>query len=1217
MQTAIQTHASPDHLQKKQTIATTGNFITDKHATDTLGWTLRHVLMPHVEDSAFDQIHRPAKVALSNLLRDSQFVALRRELGLPSRALFLVNEAGRLHFSYRNVVSSDDNPGICYVSPQNITSNVTQLTGFPEALSLLANMAKLSGGWVTTGEEILVGQWLTYHGLPLPENETEVRGLLDLLNFSTLPAAPRYANYWQVLDAPDESPFKLDETNRAIIRQVTAELTGGDRSLVALFGAHLILESTSADGRQTSTGYRLQRLLELAVWTSDHAHAYLEALNGYPENGERKPAPELVEQLLIAAMLLDIDPTLDIAKTDFAGFDLYSSGYVRLQPRQVRSYLEQHLVDKLGIDPLFAPLVAELVLGGMAPEYLFSDWPAEVRIGTPAWVVGSQAVHFSESLIPGVSRVTTYQHLLGFSQSTMTTPPLQALQASTSVDPVITWALMNRLIARDSAGNVSRQSIEFATDEYRNYIDKILDAATALTRPLPHRRPLALKELQSQVPDCDPDELLVKVRGSGGGGGAKVSVLDLYLGDELHTGDWNRSRGASIYESYPKLANLYPAEDLYYEAVSGHFTGITQALQSNIEVALSQLHPSTASFMEYAELDVYGIHEYEWKSPSISTHPGVVVPGGARVGNLGRYGVILCARANSEVRCFELFPLRMNCRYNTKLTKFLGPLVLQDFAGIESLGNHKNIGAAPVDVRAYLQNRAPEDVQSKLLLRRIGHFAARTEASDPATPAPCFRSPRKEAIGELVAREVPYLTESEIRQLGLDLTERERAIEKTEAIFDTVLNLIIPFKECVQGLSSGDPKKQGPAILDCVVDVAALFVSFAAAPIKIANLSSKAAVVARKLLAASRVLASTTLAFFNPLDGPILLLKGSGRLLGRGAGKLSGVAISASRQARQQLRHLTGANSYDLLRAIDHTGAASRIRMSLDCVAHARALFKSDLIENAEHVLKYLHADDINRLGNIPEQELSHLFENALTDIALKSDAVTALKRVLEPRVVDSLIKQQAKKYSLANLHQFKDPAVLPELFETTLQIEYRNLQFMQPYQTNLLTRDLGKAPFDSIMDEVKFNPGGLRDDTDRATAWILNASSSRNELESLKKLLAEYSANSKPLNDPAIYTELHRKIVPGAVDGFRSPVSEARYPTNVSGAALLEQHVKLLDPANEQFGKQMLGALLGYHSFVDGNGRTARAIYAISELRKGRFNALGKATEDALSGLN
>jgi fido (protein-threonine AMPylation protein) len=150
----------------------------------------------------------------------------------------------------------------------------------------------------------------------------------------------------------------------------------------------------------------------------------------------------------------------------------------------------------------------------------------------------------------------------------------------------------------------------------------------------------------------------------------------------------------------------------------------------------------------------------------------------------------------------------------------------------------------------------------------------------------------------------------------------------------------------------------------------------------------------------------------------------------------------------------------------------------------------------------------------------------------------------------------------------------------------------------------------------VSFNPDRLTDNADRAAAWILKASSSRNEVDNIRTLLREFSGNGKSLTDPAVYKELHRRLVPQATDALRSPTAQARYPSNVSGAAMLEQHLAALDSAHEHFGKQMLGAFLGYHSFVDGNGRTARAIYAITELRANRFNALPLPVENALSGL-
>jgi hypothetical protein len=248
---------------------------------------------------------------------------------------------------------------------------------------------------------------------------------------------------------------------------------------------------------------------------------------------------------------------------------------------------------------------------------------------------------------------------------------------------------------------------------------------------------------------------------------------------------------------------------------------------------------------------------------------------------------------------------------------------------------------------------------------------------------------------------------------------------------------------------------------------------------------------------------------------------------------------------------------------------------------------------------------------------LERLLENALVEMARTSDEARSLAKVLGTDVVDSLIRQQAQKYSLANVHQFKEHTALPEIFNDTLKVEHKNLVAMNQHQTAVLASDLGQAPYHRILDDVSYNPQRLTDNADRATAWILNASSSRNETDNIRAVLREYASNGKPLNDPAVYQELHRRLVPEAPNALRSPSTQARYPSNVSGAAMLEQHLAALDPAHEHFGKQLLGAFLGYHSFVDGNGRVSRAIYAITELRAQRFNALHRSTEDALSGLN
>ncbi|MFW9078881.1 hypothetical protein ACOI9X_06310 [Pseudomonas sp. P2757] len=1208
---------SADTLQKKSVAQTITDFIANQYAIESLGWAWNQILVRGVEDSAFDQTHRLGKISLAILVRRPEFKALRERRNMPQNAIFLVDDNGRLYFSYRNLISSKDHPSAEYVSPRDITTEVAGLTDFAEELRLLAKMAKLSGGWVTSGDEIIVAQWLRFQKLQVPDNEQDTRGLLDLLNFSTLPERPKYANYWELLDAPDDSVFQLNEQRRAIIKQVTNDLTGADARLVEVFGAHLKLESASADGFSNSTDYRLQRLIETTVWASGQAQDYLQALGWFTQEGASKPSPEFIEQLIIAALLLDFDPDLDAANTHFAGFDLYSREYFKRHPSHVKARLEKHLIGNLDVDFLFAPLVAEMVLGGMAPEYLFADWPASLQMGTPAWVVATQAVHLVEALIPGASRKMTYQHLMGFSQSAKAMAPLAALQAEGAVDPVVSWALMNGLVVRDAEGNLSPELVALATREYDHYITMMLEAAERFSRPLPDRRQLALRELKLQEKNCDPDELLVKVRGSGGGAGRQVSVLDLYMGDELHTKDWNRKRGPSIYEAFSNLVYLTPVPDLYEEATGAHFEAIIQGLTSNIQIAISQLDPEDAASIELGAVGVYCVQKLDYR-PQRATQGGGVAGGFWAAGETGRYGVVICVQDSYAIKCFELFPLRMECRYSSSLEDIFSPLVSGTYVDLDTRFVEKKEfeGTIPLDLQAYLKNVAPKNnQQSRVQVRRIATLPADT--ADDYSPAPYFRSKRIAALARLIAAANPYINKKEIHQLGLQQTTREKAIEKTEAIFNVILNLIIPFKGCVEGLSSGDPKKHGAAIFDCIVDAAVLALTFVAAPVAIAAATSKAVTVASKLLSASRVLASLALSLFNPLSGLPQLLKGGGKLLGRGVAKLSGHTLSVARQARQQLRFLTGANSYDLIKALEHTSSASQVRMSLDTVAHARALLKSDAIETAQQVVARLSEKHFTLPKGISDTELRHLANNAVKETAYQYKQANDLESLIGRPALDELTDAFIKGHPL----QFNDVRNTAQSYAETLAdlygLEARKARYMTDYQQGVLKQDLGKAPYSDVMPESAFNPLGYTDQSQRAAAWMLKGSTSDgNDFENILGVLREFTSNNAPLADPTVIREIHRRLVPEAVGRVRDAGSPTKYGSSPTGFSLLEQHLKTLDASHPHFDKHLLAAVVGFQGFGDGNGRTASALYSIIQLRRNGFNALPPHVFASLNGI-
>ncbi|WJK12129.1 hypothetical protein [Pseudomonas fluorescens] len=1196
---------STDSLQKNKVSQTITNFISDEYAVERLDWKCNEILVSCVEDSTFDRLHRNGKVSLSILLRHDDFHFVRAWRKIPDNAVFLLDEHGRLYFSYRNMVASNDRPATPFVSPRDITADVAGLTSFGDSLELLAKVAESTGGWIVTGGEVTLGQWLRFNGLQVPDTEQDTRNLLDLLNFSTLPEPPKYGNYWQLLDAPDESPFKLVGNKRVMLLELTQSCTQDSEAIINGLGRRVLIESVPGDGATASTDYRLQQVLESAALR--HGQYYLSKLGWLDETAATKQSTELAEQLAAAVILLDLDPGLNIANTHFAGFDLYSKSYFKQHPSRIRVDLEAHLIKNLHIAPPLAPLVAQMVLAGMAPEYLFPDWPPSLQMGTPACVIATQAIHLVEALVPGASRRMTYQHLMGFSQSTKSLAPLAALQAEGTVDPVVTWAWMNGLITRDARGDLTPKEIERAIREYDQYVAMMLEATERFSRPFPDRRQLALQELKSREPDCDPDELLVKHRGSGGGAGRKVSVLDLYMSDELHTQDWDRIRGTSIYKSFPRLPDLFPVTELYETETASHFDAVLDGLTRNIQIAISQLFPEDAASIEDGAIGVYCVQQMNYKPARVTGRYGIS-PATYIPGETGRYGVILCVQHGYAIKCFELFPLRMECRHNPDLETLFNPLVSGSVFQLDTrFTDQKQLERAPVDLQAYLQNVTPRaNVKSRIQIRKIGAFEAPGAYEKRDDQTPLYRSARVKDLGSLIARKNPYITEQEIHQLGLQQTVREKAIEKTDAIFNMILNLIIPFKSCVEGLTSGDPKKQGGAIFDCIVDAAVLAMTLFAAPAAIAAAASKAANIAGKLLSASRVLASTALSLFNPISGLPQLLKAGGKLLGRGVAKLSASALSLAHQAKQQLRFLTGANSYDLLKVIDHSGSAVHTRMSLDTVSHARALLKSDAIETVQHVVTRLSDKNFKLPKGATETELRHLANNAVKESAYQSKQAGDLESLIGRGALEELTEAFIKGHPV----QLNDARSTAQGYTETLavlyELESRKARYMKGYQQDILNLDLGKSPYTDVMPEARFNPLGYTDPSQRATAWMLNGSSSSgNDFDNVLGVLRDYTANKAPLNDPNVIREIHRKLVPDAVGRVRDAGAPTKYGSSPTGFALLEQHLKNLDPSHPHFDKQVLGAVVGFQGFGDGNGRTASALYSISQLRDNRFTAM------------
>jgi hypothetical protein len=154
-------------------------------------------------------------------------------------------------------------------------------------------------------------------------------------------------------------------------------------------------------------------------------------------------------------------------------------------------------------------------------------------------------------------------------------------------------------------------------------------------------------------------------------------------------------------------------------------------------------------------------------------------------------------------------------------------------------------------------------------------------------------------------------------------------------------------------------------------------------------------------------------------------------------------------------------------------------------------------------------------------------------------------------------------------------------------------------------------------MPESAFNPQGYTDNAQRAGAWMLKGSTSDgNDFENIVALLREYAGNNKSLTDSAVIKEIHSRLVPQLAGSVRNAGAPSKYGGSISGFALMDQHLKTLDAAHEHFDKHLLAAIAGFQGFGDGNGRTASAAYAISQLRGDRFTPMPKHVFLSLSDL-
>ncbi|GIW70960.1 MAG: hypothetical protein KatS3mg102_0502 [Planctomycetota bacterium] len=197
------------------------------------------------------------------------------------------------------------------------------------------------------------------------------------------------------------------------------------------------------------------------------------------------------------------------------------------------------------------------------------------------------------------------------------------------------------------------------------------------------------------------------------------------------------------------------------------------------------------------------------------------------------------------------------------------------------------------------------------------------------------------------------------------------------------------------------------------------------------------------------------------------------------------------------------------------------------------------------------------------------------------------------------------------------------------LEIELKNCKAVMQVLDDL-EKGYKSRKLDDLIDKYPMKPkdfGAEESDSEfvKASKWINHASTTTRgkagEIEAVAKILEE-AAKKTELDSLQHLQTLNKVLVnKKKADPYRPIVLGSPLPSSVAGERLLELALQRIKgkPPEPNLACYLLGAIVRCHGFVDGNGRTARAAYALALLkaRGGKFEAISVKGENELHHLD
>lgn len=845
--------------------------------------------------STLESALQPGRKMLQNLCAQDAFKKLATTLKLPDDSTFAVTAEGEIQAKYSG-------------NTLEFANAFKLAPTLKDDLSTLVEMAELTGGCVSLAEQIELGQWLKFHDFLIPKTVAECS---RLTTFMTQPPVmtPSLGNYWEMIKSGVDNSVTLSDDQRNEFRRLISSYLQGQSLLEHL--SHSIFGGRATPFKRSEAEHTLERLVSSPI-ALQWANTYVRDLGWYGARENQPQSDESLKQLMLTSLLLDLHPRIGEPepRNQVAGFDLYAVEHIEQSFADVQTAFEKHLIQHHRISQKNAALAAHLLLAEAAPEFLVKELPATLALGTPQWVEFCRIVAVQEAIAPGSTRSMSYTGLHQLSTLSAVSGSRKTLDALAAGDAVIDWAILNEIITHDDVAKSIRGALEKASGAYARFAGTLAETADTLARPLPTRRSVSLDILEQVAKGCSYLEHDVMHQKNNlawvdaYGDRASLSPVELHMSNDLATREWDLKNGGSIYTEFPRmLPNLIAPDGEFHRQFNRDYLKHMKAMDTHLKQAFCAMPIADRTRLLKGKVTVFSLRPSVAKLQTLNNLPTNPVSSTLYTilgttsrkpteshkeieESKGRYGVVLCAEFEGRMTCYELFTLHGTCRENPRLAaliekeNLLNTSVHSDEKGYSLPAT---VHPLPTNIESYTHGVPPGLIEvSSGVIDKIGQLPMSSSPEVIKGYYQSFYSSEFDPLANFVLKHRPIATYDELVRECWGQTRLEALRADREADLDTFLNFVVPFKSCIEDLSSDDVERQIQGAGACALEAAMTILLVVGAVAKVVSIVAKTMTIATKASTLAKVGLGLVNNVFNPLDGvPDLLFKG-GKLLRKG-----------------------------------------------------------------------------------------------------------------------------------------------------------------------------------------------------------------------------------------------------------------------------------------------------------------------------------------------